>query len=153
MKKFTFSLQSVHNVREMLEEKELMTLSQLNLEAEQASARLNAVEGAISEAVENYNRRTKVGEPINIGEIELNSQHISALAKQKAAAREELLAKQVARAGQVSLVTQAARDVKVTGKLREHQANDHRLTASRHEQTALDEMATIRYAHKTGDSR
>lgn len=148
MKKFKFTLQSVHNVREMREEKELMTLSRLNLEAEQASRQLTAVEGAIIEAVENYNRKTRTGEPINVSEIELNSQHISALAKQKAAAREELIERQDACARQISLVTQAARDVKTTGKLRDNQLKDHRLATLRHEQTALDEMATIRFARK-----
>ena len=153
MKKFQFTLQSVHNVREMREEQELMVLSRLNSEAEQASARLTAVEGALVEAVENYNRQTKVGEPINVSEIELNSSHISALEKQKAAAREELRDRQNACSRQISQVTQAARDVKVTGKLRENQVRTHQLAVNRHEQTALDEMATIRFARKTGESR
>jgi len=153
MKKFKFTLQSVHNVREMREEQELMVLSRLNLETEQASARLTAVEGALGDAVEKYNRKIKIGEPINVNEMELNSRHISALEKQKAAAREELRERQNARKQQISLVTQAARDVKVTGKLRDNQVKNHRLAASRHEQTALDEMATIGFVHKSGESR
>jgi flagellar export protein FliJ len=153
MKKFKFTLQSVHNVREMREEKELMVLSQLNLEAEQAAERLTAVEGALVTAVEQYNNRIKPGEAINAMEMELNSHHISALRRQKTVAREEVLERQDARARQITQVTQAARDVKVTGRLRDNQVKDHRLAASRHEQNALDEMATISFSHRSGESR
>jgi flagellar export protein FliJ len=153
MKKFKFTLQSVHNVREMREEKELMVLSRLNLEAEQASARLTAVEGALVTAVEKYNYRIKPGQAINASEMEINSRHISALETQKAAAREEVLVRQDACVRQISQVTQAARDVKITGKLRDNQVKDHRLAASRYEQNTLDEIATISFSHKSGESR
>jgi flagellar export protein FliJ len=153
MKKFKFTLQSVHNVREMREEKELMVLSGLNLEAEQASERLTQVEGALRGAVENYNRKMSVGEPINVIEMELNSKHISALERQKSAAREELLARRNACMRQAALVTHAAQQVKVTGRLRENQVTTHRQTTARHEQNALDEMVTIGFARKLGESR
>jgi flagellar export protein FliJ len=152
MKKFKFTLQSVHNVREVREEHELMTLSRLNLEAEEASAHLTFVEGALVSAVEKYND-IKPGQALNAAQMELNSQHISALEKQKAAARDELLQRKDACVRQMSQVTQAARDVKVTGKLRDNQVKVHREEASRHEQIALDEMATLGFARKRGESR
>ncbi len=153
MKKFKFTLQSVHNVREMREEKELMVLSGLNLEAERASEHLARVEGALRGAVENYNRKMAVGEPINVIEMELNSKHISALERQKTAAREELVERLGACARQATLVTHAAQQVKVTGRLRENQVTTHRQTTARHEQNTLDEMVTIGFARKLGESR
>jgi flagellar export protein FliJ len=153
MKKFKFTLQSVHDVREIREEKELMVLSGLNFEVEKASERVAQVEGALKAAVENYNRSLTVGESLDVIDMELNSKHISALEKQRIEARAKLLEKQKACANQMIHVTQAAQQVKVTGRLRENQASDHRLSLARHEQTALDEMATTGFARKLGESR
>jgi flagellar export protein FliJ len=153
MKKFKFTLQSVHNVRELREERELMVLSQLNIEAERASEKLAAVETAIIEAVENYNRKFRIGEQVNVTEMELGSRHISALEMQKAAAREELLRRRSACQQQIGVVTRAAQEVKVTGKLRESQMAAYRLSAAQHEQNSIDEMVTIGFARNAGESR
>lgn len=153
MKKFKFTLQSVHNVREMLEEKELMVLSGLNLDAERAEERLTQIEKRLLAAVENYNRKLTAGAPVNVIEMELNSKHISALEKQKVEAREELLKKRNACAQQMALVTQAAQEVKVTGRLRENQVTTHRSMIAKKEQNTLDEMVTIGFARKLGESR
>jgi flagellar export protein FliJ len=153
MKKFKFTLQSVHNVREIREEKELMVLSGLNLEAERASEKVAQVEGALKSAVENYNRKSGAGEPINVIEMELNSRHISALERQKVEARTQLREKQNACSDQMVQVTHAAQQVKITNRLRENQASDYRLNLARHEQSALDEMATTGFARKLGESR
>jgi flagellar protein FliJ len=153
MKKFKFTLQSVHNVREMVEEKELMVLSGLNLEAERASERLGQIEKTLLAAVENYNHMMAAGKPINVIEMELNSNHISELERQKAEARKELFEKKNACARQVVLATQAAQQVKVTDRLRENQATTHRSLIATKEQNTLDEMATIAFARKLGESR
>jgi flagellar export protein FliJ len=153
MKKFQFTLQSLHNVREMREENELMVLSRLNMEAEAASDQLARIEGELLSAVENYNRKFGAGRAINAMEMELNSKHITALERKKVAARDELAERQNACARQISQVARAAQEVQVTGRLRENQVKDHRLGVARHEQNALDEMVTIGFARKLGESR
>jgi flagellar export protein FliJ len=153
MKKFKFTLQSVHDVRTMREEREQMVLSQLYWEADQAAELLGQVEGAILTAIENYNRKAGIGEAINVVEMEMNSRHISQLERKKAEAREELNQRRYACSQQVIKLADAAREVKITGKLRENQVTAHRNEMNLAEQNSIDEMVTTGFARKMGESR
>jgi hypothetical protein len=79
MKKFKFTLQTVHNVRELRQEKEEFVLSQLQAEAQKTVDRLAELEKMHLGAIEQYGAKMQTGAAINISVLELERNHISAL--------------------------------------------------------------------------
>jgi flagellar export protein FliJ len=148
MKKFKFTLQSVHKVREMREENEQMELSRLQAEAEKASNRISEIEDSRQQALEKYMSRLQSQEPIHPYELELNSNHISSLDRQKQEALAILEQKKQACAKQRETVAVAMRAVKITNRLRETQEKRHKTETERHDQTATDELVSATYARE-----
>lgn len=148
MKKFKFTLQTVHNVREMKQEKEQAILSDLQTQAAHAADRVNELEQLRFKAIETYGQRLETGETINAYELELNSNHIADLDRLQQQAQKNLEQKKQACIAQSKSVASAAREVKVTNRLRENQQTRHRLEAVRQEQTALDELVSANYARR-----
>jgi len=148
MKKFKFTLQTVHTVREMKQEKEQLVLSQLQAEAAQAADQIRLIESAYHRAIENYAQKLNSGRAMNISEIELETMHISALENQKRQALIILEEKKQACAMQTEKLSAAVREVKITERLRESQANRHRLEADKHEQNQIDELVSANFARK-----
>lgn len=146
MKKFKFTLQTVHNVRELKKEKEQFALAQLQLEAAKAEERIQQLEAAYRKAMESYSKKVNGGRPLHIGEMELETLHLSYLDDQKRRAAEALAEKKRACAAQSQKLAIATREVKVTRKLREHQSMRHQLETAKHEQTAIDELVTAGFA-------
>ena len=79
MKKFKFTLQTVHNVREMRQEREQMTLAEMQSEVNLAAERIAQIEKMRFEAVEKYTQRLRAGEVLNATEMELNTKYFSSL--------------------------------------------------------------------------
>ncbi len=148
MKKFKFTLQTVHNVREMREEKEHIVLTQMQNEVEKAVDRIRQIEQMRQDAIEKYTSRLQSGQTINVFELEMNSNHISALGKNRRDAEAFLEQKKMACSKQSETVAAATRAVKITNRLRETQASRHKTESDRQEQTAIDELVSANFARK-----
>jgi flagellar export protein FliJ len=148
MKKFKFTLQTVHNVREMREEKEHLVLTQMQNEVENAAERIRQIEQMRQEAIEKYTSRLQSGQMINAYELEMNSNHIATLDKVRREAEEVLEQKKQACRKQGETVAVATRAVKITNRLRETQELRHKSESERQEQTAIDELVSANFARR-----
>lgn len=146
MKKFKFTLQTVHNVRQMRQEKEQLLLGQLQFEMNQISEQIEQIKQMRETAIENYHLRLKPGQAINPAEIEMETGNIAYLKRRLEEAEKSLEAKKEECLKQTEKVVLASRDVKITERLREKQNARHNLELSRLEQNLLDEMATSSFA-------
>ena len=153
MKKFKFTLQAVHNVREMKKEKEQLILSELQAEASRAEDRVREIEQLRAKAMETYARRLESGRTVDPYELELNSNHISALDRLQREAQKTLEIKKQACQRQTKSVEAAAREVKITGRLRETQNARYQLELARQEQNALDELVSANYARRMAQAK
>lgn len=148
MKKFAFTLQSVHKVREFRKEKEMNVLSELRAGVEAARARVADIERQRLDAMRKYAARLNSREYVSPLEMELNSNHFASLNRLQQEAEAELAARQQECDRQSAVVADAAREVKVTDKLRDMQKEKHRLEADRAEQSGLDELVSANFARK-----
>ncbi len=148
MKKFKFTLQTVHNVREIRQEKESIILSELRAEAELAASRVAEIKSQRAEAVDNYTLRLNSGEPLNTMEMELVSNHFSSLNCLQKDAERILEEKNQACRKQMELLSDAMKEVKITDRLRETQKLRHDLEYSRQEQNNIDEIVSANYARQ-----
>lgn len=153
MKKFKFTLQAVHNVREMKQERELLVLSELQAEAEKAAARVGEIEELRGKAIEDYARRLENGAAIDPYELELSSNHITSLDRLQQEAQKNLEKRKQACLRQTKTVEVAAREVKITNRLRENQHAKHQADIARREQNALDELISANYARRMAQSK
>lgn len=148
MKKFKFTLQTVHNVREMRQEKEELVFSQMQAEAENAAERIRQIEKMRFDALEVYKHRLKAGEIINAMDLEINSNHFVSLDRLQREAEKLFSEKKQACAQQSQKLAAAVREVKITNRLRETQAAKHKLALDRQEQTNLDEIVSANFARR-----
>lgn len=148
MKKFEFTLKTVHKVREIRQEKESTILANLQADAEKAARRVAQIEAMRHEAIESYSRRLTSGDQLNATELELSSNHFASLDRLQRDAEVELRVKQHACLRQIELVGEAMRDVKITDKLRESQEERHQQEYLRQEQNSVDDMVSAKFARR-----
>mgnify|MGYP001565909679 FL=1 len=148
MKKFKFTLQTVHNVREMKQEREEMTLAEIIMEVNRATERIAQIEKMRLEAVEKYTQRLRAGEVLNATEMELNAKYFNSLDGLQREAEKLLSEKNLACTAQRVKLAGAAREVKITDRLREQQYLRHQLEADKQQQINLDEIVSAGYARK-----
>ena len=148
MKKFKFTLQTVHNVREMKQEREEMTLAEIIMEVNRATERIAQIEKMRLEAVEKYTQRLRAGEVWNATEMELNAKYFNSLDGLQREAEKLLSEKNLACTAQRVKLAGAAREVKITDRLREQQYLRHQLEADKQQQINLDEIVSAGYARK-----
>lgn len=148
MKKFRFTLQTVHNVREMLQEKESLILNELRTDADQAAAHVAKIEKTRRDAIEKYSARLNAGEQLNPVEMELNLNHFASLNTLRLEGEKIVVQKNEACRRQSEAVAAAMRQVKVTGRLRDNQEDRHRLEFSRWEQGNIDEIVSTSFARQ-----
>lgn len=148
MKKFKFSLQTVHNVREMRQEKEKLVFSELQADAAKTADQIAQIEKLRVEAIEVYARRLNAGEQISATEMELHSNHFTSLNRLQIEAEKVLEQKNQACVNQGETVAAAMREVKITDRLRETQKARHQVEFARHEQNNIDELVSATFARK-----
>lgn len=148
MKKFKFTLQTVHNVREMHQEREQIALIQLQKEADELIENLANIEQMQLAAIADYTSKLRVGELMNVGEMELELKHIAALDNLKRENEILIKQKQTACDAQKRKLAAATREVKITNRLRETQQARHNSETARQEQIALDEIVSANYARR-----
>lgn len=147
MKKFKFSLQTVHELRESKRDQELSKLAELQNALAQITEELEQAERERHEATENYANKIQAGELLSF-EIALMLDYLRSLATREQAARARLEQARQACLSQSRNVAEASREVKVTSALRERHHARHLLEMNRAEQTALDEMVSINFARQ-----
>ncbi len=146
MKKFKFTLQTVHNVREMRQEKEQMILMQKRSEVERAAERVAQIEKTRLQSIEKYTRRLSSGERLDAMELELSANHIASLDRLQREAQIALEQAEQIASEQSKRVAAVGREVKITEKLRETQQLRHKNEVARNEQNALDEIVSANFA-------
>lgn len=146
MKKFKFTLQTVHGVRESRQEKEQLILSQLQAETSLALEEIFEIENKRRVALDTYSRRLECGEQIDPLEMELSAKYLVSLDAIEREKRQILAQKKQACARQSAVVAAAAQAVQATAKIRETQRSRHNLELARSEQIALDEMVSVKFA-------
>lgn len=146
MKKFKFTLQTVHKVREMNSERENLTLSELQNDAEKAAERVEHIESMRNEAVEKYLRRLSSGAQLNSLEMELSANHFASLNALQKDAQRAVEEKRQACLRQMEVVKAARIEMKVTDKLRSDQKLRHQAEADRREQSSVDELVSTKFA-------
>jgi flagellar protein FliJ len=153
MKKFKFTLETVHKVRELRQEKEELVLSEIQSEVNKATSRLSEIEQKRLDAVESYSQKLKKGEAINPFELELSTRHIESLQTSIREAKANVTEKQNERKLQSFVVAAANQQVKITEKLHENQKKKHKTEIDRHEQSAIDELVSANYARRMVTTR
>jgi flagellar export protein FliJ len=138
MKRFQFSLQTVHNLREMRCD-----------EAERHLAQATAVVMAAATVIEEIRGHRDAAETklagatglVNAAELAWQSNYLVLLAQREVEARTRLKTLEHERESRRETVLATTREVKVTGQLRSRQHARHTADAERAEQSMLDEMA------------
>lgn len=148
MKKFKFTLDSVHKVREIKQDRESVILSELRAQADRAAERIAHIEAMRREAIENYTRRIAAGERLDALEMELSSKHFASLDLLQKDAEAVLAQRQKACEIQIGTLTEAMRDVKITANLRETQRERHNSEFERREQNGVDELVSNNFARR-----
>ncbi|MFN0085848.1 MAG: flagellar export protein FliJ [Blastocatellia bacterium] len=151
MKRFKFSLESVHNLRASRRE-----------EAERKLGLASSVIRAETAAIEDLGRARAVIEAklatatglLNAAEVSMQVDYLALLAEREVWARQHLAMLERERDELCQIVQAAAREAEVTGKLRAGQHAMHTAEIARAEQNWLDEIAvasTLR-RERSGDA-
>jgi flagellar export protein FliJ len=148
MKKFKFTLEAVHKVREMRQDREKLVLGELQGEVNKAAARHENIQGSRVAAMDNYALRLCSGEQFDPIEMQLHSSHFESLNRLRMEAEQELEDKRQACLRQGETVAAAMREVKVTDRLRETQKTRHDLEYARREQNDIDELISASFARQ-----
>jgi flagellar export protein FliJ len=137
MKRFRFSLQAVHNLRELRREEAERRFVQAASAVTAAASAIEAIhklrallEGEISEATG----------PLCIADLALRMDYLDALARREADARSQLAQLEQECETQREAAVAAAREAEVTGQLRARRQDRHVSENARIEQNFLDEM-------------
>jgi len=148
MKKFKFTLQTIHNVREMKQERETTILAALNAEMKEAQERVANLEARRLEAMDIYALKLTSGEALHPMEMELNANHFASLNRLQKEAESALEQKRTEFRLQSQRVAAAMREVKVTERLRTVQEERHQTEFQREEQNTSDELVATSFARR-----
>ena len=138
MKRFQFSLETVHNLRELRRD-----------EAERQLAQAAAVVLAAATVIEEMEHHRDAAEAklasatgaVNAAELAWQSNYLALLSQREIEARTQLEALERERESKRENVVATTREAKVTGQLHARQYARHTADAARAEQNLLDEMA------------
>ena len=152
MKKFHFSLQTVHNLREAKREDAERGLVKAATAAQDAAAHLEGVKYIHTSATQAFAVRLRETE-IDPQEAALSVAYLAMLVGRRREAHAKLKELEAKHESQRELTVNAARDAKATARLRERQHERHTQQVARSEQEMLDEMATLAQARRSmGDA-
>ena len=138
MKRFRFSLESVHNLREARRDEAEQQLAQSAAVVSAAAATVEEIERHRAAVEEKLARATG---PLCAAELALQVNYLELLIQYEQAARQRLAALEREREAQRQTTLTAAREAEVTGQLRARQQARHAAEGARAEQHFMDEMA------------
>jgi flagellar export protein FliJ len=152
MKKFRFSLQAVHDLREARRDEAERALARTATAAQEAAERLEETRDAHARASDAFAGRLQFGE-IDPFEATLSVNYLASLLKRERDDHARLQERERVHEAQRAITTEAARAAEATSRLRERQRERHKLETSRAEQEMLDEMATLAQARLIREER
>ena len=150
MKKFRFSLQTVHDLREARRDEAERTLAAAARAVNEAAEQLEETDLVHERATDSFASRLQSGE-IDPFEAMLSVNYLAALTRRKVETRARLRELEQARERQREMTIEAARSAETTARLRQRQNERHQLEVARTEQQLLDEMATLAQARLSTD--
>jgi flagellar FliJ protein len=140
MKRFKFSLQAVHDFREMRRENAERELAQAAADLERANALLDEVLRARQTATQNYTEIISSRE-LNAPTMVSHTDYLGSLVRREREARAQIAAAERMVETKRQVLVEAKRESETTAKIREQQQQRHELDAARKEQNILDELA------------
>ena len=147
MKRFKFSLQTVHDLRESRKEAAERDLATANSELYRANAQLEEVVRSKQKALERYLNMYQSRE-IEISMVAAHTDFIGSLFQREREAKAYIHQVELRLEQKRQAVTEAKRETETTAKLRDRQRQTYQLETNRNEQTMLDEMAVLAVARR-----
>ncbi len=145
MKKFRFTLQTVHDLREARRDEAERALATASRAVDEAEEQLAETSSAHERAMEEFAARLESGE-LDPFEAELSVNYLASLVERKLEAHARLKELEERRERQREETIEAARSAETTARLRDRQREKHQLQMMRAEQQILDEMAMLTQA-------
>jgi flagellar export protein FliJ len=142
MKKFKFSLQTVHSVRELKRDSAERELAEANVELSKARGHLDEVLGLRQKAVDRYCELHQ-SRQIEATSVVMHTNYIGSLMELERLARRKIAENERHVANKRKSLVEASRQSEATANLRERQLERHTFEAARQEQNLLDEMAIM----------
>jgi flagellar export protein FliJ len=147
MKRFKFSLQTVHELRESRQEAAERDLANANSELYRANAQLEEVVRSRQKALERYLLMYQSRE-IEVSMVAAHTDFIGSLIRREREAKAHIREVELRLEAKRKAVTEAMRETETTANLRERQRQHYQLESNRNEQAMLDEMAVLAVARR-----
>jgi flagellar FliJ protein len=147
MKRFKFSLQTVHDLRASHQEAAERELATANSELYRANAQLEEVVRSRQKALERYLLMYQASE-IEVSMVTAHTDFIGSLVQREREAKAHISDVERRLEQKRRAVTEAMRQTETTAKLRDHQRQNYLLEMNRNEQSMLDEMAVLAIARR-----
>ena len=142
MKRFKFSLQTLHDLRERERETAEIVLGQATAAVTAAAAQIEELLHTITQAMAAYSTALRTKEP-KLREVTMQTEYITALEQQLAVARVTRTTLERAREVRLQELIKASAAAEATVKLREQYYARYVFELAREEQNLMDELATI----------
>ncbi len=142
MKKFRFTLQAVHELREARRAEAERALVRADDAARAAAHGVEEIRQTHERAADDYAARLRTGDIDPFGSA-LSVNYLAALTRREREAHAHLSELEREREIQRAQTAAAARDAQATARLHERQRDRHQREVARVEQEMLDEMATL----------
>lgn len=142
MKRFKFSLQTLHELREQERETAELALGQATVAVAQAAAHIEAIMLAITQNVAATSTTLRRKEPA-LPEVQLQTEYLTTLEHQLAEARVRHATLKREREVKLQEFVKASAAAEATAKLREQHYARYIFELAREEQNLMDELATI----------
>lgn len=152
MKRFKYSLQAVHDVREIRRDHAEIQVATVQSELDQTALLLEAIIEARVRATEEF-RSFHNSNKMESSIAAAHSEYVNSLILRERELRERIVEIESRVAVKRQALTERSRDAEVTAKIRERQRMRHQLEAARSEQKNLDEMAVASMSRSKGTSR
>lgn len=147
MKKFAFSLQTVHQLRDQRREQEELKFASLNQSLNEVNSELVQIEENRRQATKFYADKMQKNE-LDAFEIGLAMDYLRALSVRESDARARVAQAQTKCQEQSQVLNLAMQAVKATEKLRSQARQKFELEVSRQEQSELDELTVLKFARQ-----
>lgn len=142
MKRFNFTLQTVHYVREVKRDAAERALAAVAMELQAAQEQLESVLRQRHTAMEKY-VLVHQSQEIEAAIFASHTDYIGSLVLRERQARVVILQVEEKITVKRKILTEASRQTETTANLRERQRERHHLEIAQHEQKILDEMAVV----------
>lgn len=147
MKKFSFTLQTLHDLRQLTQRRAEADLAEAGVTVREAMERLEAARRRLEQETEFYKKMFQSGQ-LDQRRAALRMEYLQTMERQMAEAEREFLEAQRLYTLRQIAVVKASMATEITDKLRDAQLRRYHLQRAREEQLMLDEMAILRVAGK-----